>query len=56
MVYPKIYTYINDGETIFIRKSIYKFTGIISREFCLFLFYKALSPMHHVLQQYNRLN
>jgi len=33
-----------------------EFTDIISREFCLFLFYKALSPMHHILQQYNRLN
>jgi len=38
-----------------IQRRIYKFAGITSREICLFLFYKALSPMHHMLQQYNRL-
>jgi len=54
MLYPKIYTYINNGKIIFIRKIIYKFTDITSHEFCLFLFYKALSPMYHILQQYNR--
>jgi len=40
----------NNGKRIFIRKRIYKFAGITLREFCLFLLYKTLSSMHHMLQ------
>jgi len=30
--------------------------ALFRMNFVYFLFYKTLSPMHHVLQQYNRLN